>query len=146
MPAISSCGGVRFAAKCRYLTARCPSGCESWLHPRAVTAHVELSRCRGVPWVDNVEDSALVPEPAVTLFTERLPARLVGPVAVSQDRLSFGLTERVPLDVLHGVVVRSAVEGVSARRWVYVVRAAVERHVPQAIERALTAGGFDEIE
>lgn len=73
MPAIPRTEGVRFTTKCRYLTARCPSGCESWLHPRAVEAHLQPGRCRGKPWVDHVDDSALVPEPAAALFIERMP-------------------------------------------------------------------------
>lgn len=33
--------------KCEYLTARCPTGCEVWLHPKAVTPHE--ARCPGHP-------------------------------------------------------------------------------------------------
>jgi hypothetical protein len=147
MPEILSAGGVRFVARCRYLTARCPGGCESWLHPRAVAAHIELRRCRGKPWVDGVEDSALVPESAAELFSERLPAHLIGPVEVSQDRvMSLRSSERVRNEVLYGVVVRSPIEGVRARRWVYVVMAALERHGPQALEKAVTSAGFEEVE
>jgi hypothetical protein len=60
MPTIPNRGGVRFVTRCRYLTARCPTGCETWLHPRAVNAHVLLRRCRGNPWIEDVEDEALV--------------------------------------------------------------------------------------
>jgi hypothetical protein len=145
MPVLPSGGGVQFVTRCRYLTARCPGGCESWLHPRAVGPHA--GRCRGKPWVDDVEDSALVPQPVADLFCERLPARLIGPVEVSQDRaLRLRSHEGVRNDVLQGVVVRSPIEGVRARRWVYIVRAAVEGQGPDAIGRALTSAGFDELE
>lgn len=139
--------GVRLVAKCRYLTARCPGGCEVWLHPRAVEPHVEFGRCRGKPWVDEVEDSALVPKPAAALFIERLPSSLIGPVNVSQDRvLRHRSTQGVRDEVLQGILVRSPVDGVRARRWVCVVMSAVERHGSEAIERAVTSAGFEEIE
>lgn len=32
------------ATRCEYLTARCPYGCEVWLHPKAVAPHAD--RCR----------------------------------------------------------------------------------------------------
>jgi hypothetical protein len=125
--------------------ARCPSGCESWLHPRAVDPH--LRRCSGKPWVDDVEDSALVPQPVADLFSERVPASLIGPVDISLDRvLRLRSHEGVRYDVLQGVVVRSPVEGVRARRWVYIVRAAVERQGPDAISTALTSAGFDKLQ
>src|SRR5438105_2996038 len=113
MPTISSPSGVRLRSRCRYLTARCPSGCESWLHPRAVDPHVGLGRCRGEPWVDNVEDSAVIPEPAATLFVQRLPGGFISPVRVSEDRVRSILpAERVRNDVLYGVVVRSPIASV----------------------------------
>ena len=147
MPTIPNRGGIRFVTRCRYLTARCPTGCEMWLHPRAVDAHVLLGRCRGTPWIEDVEDEALVPEPAASMFIDRVPSHLVRPINVSEDRLiRLRLTERVRDDVLHGIVVRSPVEGVRARRWVYVVTAAVERHGPQVIDRAVTPIGFQEVE
>lgn len=145
MPAPSP--GIRFVSRCRYLTARCPSGCESWLHPKAVTAHVGLGRCRAVPWVDSTEDSALVPGPHARLFRDRLPDALVGPVNVSQDRvLRLRSAEGVRDDVLQGIVVRSPIEGVNARRWMYVVRAAVELRGPEAIEKGLAPSGFGDLE
>lgn len=137
--------GLRFT-RCRYLTARCPTGCESWLHPRAVEGHLQPGRCSGRAWVDSVEDSALVPESAAAIFTERLPPGLVGPVDVSQDRLRLTSTPRLHADVVHGIVVRSPIQGVSARRWVYVVRAATDGRGPHAIEKAVTPGGFAELE
>ena len=139
--------GVRFVTRCRYLTARCPTGCESWLHPRAVEAHIEPGRCRGKPWVDDLQDDALIPEPAASTFSQRMPAHLVGPVNVSQDRLGrFHPAERLRYDVLDGIVVRSPIDGVRARRWLYVVTAAIERHGPQVVDRALTPVGFREVE
>ena len=147
MRAIPNRGGLQLVTRCRYLTARCPFGCETWLHPRAVETHVDLGRCRGTAWVDGVEDEALIGEPAASTFIERMPAHLIGPVNVSEDRLiRFQLTERLRNDVLHGIVVRSPVEGVRARRWAYVVREAIERHGPQIVDRAVTASGFDEVE
>ena len=147
MPTISTSPGNRMRSRCRYLTARCPSGCESWLHPRAVELHVGLGRCRGEPWVDNIEDSAVIPEPAATLFVQRLPAGLIAPVRVSAERVrSISPTERVRNDVLHGVVVRSPIASVRARRWVYVVTAAIDRDGPDAIERGISSTGFVELE
>lgn len=35
-------------SRCEYLTARCPYGCEVWLHPRAVATHRD--RCPGHRW------------------------------------------------------------------------------------------------
>ena len=53
---------------------------------------------------------------------------------------------RLHAEVVHGIVVRSPIQGVSARRWVYVVRAATDSQGPHAIERAITPGGFAELE
>lgn len=139
--------GVRLVFRCRYLTARCPVGCESWLHPRAVAGHVGLGRCRGEPWVDSVEDSALVPKASASLFAWRLPAALVGRVNVSEDRvLRLRSAEGVWDDVLQGIVIRSPVEGVNARRWMYVIRAAVELRGPDVVEEGMTPRGFSELE
>ncbi len=131
MSGIPRSGRGRFITPCRYLTARCPGGCESWLHPRAVETHVNLGRCRGKPWVDDVEDSALVPQPAAVLFGERLPAVHIRPFDITHDtvlRLRSG--ERMRYEVLQGIVVRSPLEGVPSRRWVYTVMAAVKHLGP----------------
>jgi hypothetical protein len=104
-------------------------------------------RCRGKPWVNDVEDSALVPQPVADVFCERLPGRLIESVDVSQDRLlRLRSHEGVRYDVLQGIVVRSSIEGVRARRWVYIIRAAIERQGPDAIGRALTSAGFHDLE
>jgi hypothetical protein len=147
MPTIPSRGGIRFLARCRYLTARCPTGCEVWLHPRAVEPHITLGRCPGRPWVDDVEDSALVPEPIADLLSDRLPGHLLEPVNVSRDRmLRLRSAEGVSHDVLRGLLVHSPIEGVPARRWVYIVTAAVEHHGPAAIVTAMTSTGFNDLE
>lgn len=102
--------------------------------------------CSSEPWVD-LEDSALVPESAATVFGERLPPGLIGPVSVSEDRmLRLRSAERVRDDVLHGVVVRSPIMASAPGDGVYVVRAAIERDEPHAIERGMTLGGFGELE
>lgn len=137
--------GPRFT-RCRYLMARCPTGCESWLHPRAVEGHLQPGRCSGRAWVDTVEDSALVPQPDASLLVERVPPELVGPLEVSEDRMRFSSTPRLCADVVQGIVIRSPIQGVSARRWLYIVRAATDRQGPDAIERAITPGGFAEFE
>jgi hypothetical protein len=50
---------------------RCPTGCESWLPPRAVDGHLRPGRCSGEAWVDTVDDSALVPQPVAALLLDR---------------------------------------------------------------------------
>lgn len=134
-------------SRCRYLTARCPSGCECWLHPRAVAAHLQPGRCQGRPWVAAVPDETLVPAPVADALRNVLDPRLVRPVKVSQDRiLRLRSSEGVRDEVLQGIVVRSPLEGVKARRWAAIAAAALERYGPVAVELACTPAGFIELE
>jgi hypothetical protein len=134
-------------SRCRYLTARCPSGCECWLHPRAVSAHLQPGRCQGRPWTDRVPNETLVPAPVADVVRGILDPPLVRLVMVSQDRiLGLRSSEYVRDEVLQGIVVRSPLEGVKARRWVSIVLAALDRHGPLTVKLACTPAGFVELE
>ncbi len=37
-----------------FLTARCIDGCMTWLDPATVEPQIQLSRCRGQPWLDEI--------------------------------------------------------------------------------------------
>jgi hypothetical protein len=66
---------------------------------------------------------------------------------VSEERiLRIRSSEPVRDEVLQGIVVRSPIAGLRARRWVYVVMAAIERYGPQAIDMALTSAGYEALE
>jgi len=123
--------------RCQYLTARCPSGCECWLHPAAVRPH--LQRCRQHPWVENSDEMAVVTGPAAQLLIDTLPARLlVPPNAIG-----------IPLDHLDaepGIAVSSPIPGVAPRRWLHVALAAADVHGPRTLTAALDPARFAELE
>lgn len=114
------------------LTARCPTGCEVWLHPNAVAAHRD--HCPGVPWTDR-----RLPVSEVLLAGDQAPVALdICPDDVlalptfSDDRTKRyvpGLYLRE--EVRRGIVVRSPLEGVTGRRWWRAVRLAAKREVPR---------------
>lgn len=134
--------------KSHYLTARCPQGCETWLHPRAVWAHTNDSdRCRQHPWVDDIADTALIAAPLAQKVASVLPGHLVGLPGFSCDRvLHPNPGDYLRIDLCQGIVVQSPVEGVMAQRWAIVVAAAERAAGGSVIERAMTAAGFAEIE
>lgn len=133
------------ATHCTYLTARCPHGCEVWLHPKAVVPHGH--RCEGVPWTDHRRPitEVLLAEDAAELARSFLPPEVLHRPEFSDDRLlrpKPGMYLRV--DVVAGVVVRSPLAEVSGRRWWTVVRTAAE--VGRAIDAAFDAQGFERLE
>lgn len=135
-------------SKVHYLTARCPQGCETWLHPRAVWPHNEdPKRCRHHPWVDDLDDNALIAAPLAHDVASILPRDLVGRPRFSGDRLLHPHPDDyLRIDVTAGIVVRSPVEGVRAQRWAVVVAAAERDLGVGAIHKAVTADGFAELE
>ncbi len=58
-----------------YLTARCPTGCEAWLHPYALDQHVD-GRCQGHLWVDDLPDTAVIPASYTDLILATLDEAL----------------------------------------------------------------------
>lgn len=130
-----------------YLTARCPAGCEAWLHPKAVKPHIELDRCRGVPWLDDAPDAVLVAAPDAETLERVLPPALVARPNFSYDRLlARDQPEYLRIDVCRGITVRSPIADVPARRWVHVAVAAARDYGEAGIRRAVTAPGFAELE
>ena len=112
--------------KCEYLTARCPYGCEVWLHPRAVLPHAH--RCRGVPWTESrrpVAEVLLANEDADDA-RRLLPSSVLAKPNISGDRL---LHPRPGMylheSAVQGIVVRSPLVQVTGRRWWTVARTAI---------------------
>lgn len=106
------------ATRCEYLTARCPYGCEVWLHPKAVAPHAD--RCRKIPWTESRRPvtEVLLSEDEAERARSVCPPELVSTPTFSDDRL---LNPR-PGMYLHpgatnGVVVRSPLDGITGRRW-----------------------------
>jgi hypothetical protein len=134
--------------KVHYLTARCPQGCETWLHPRAVWPHTnDPERCRRRPWVDDLVDDALISAPVAQDIASILPDQLVSRPRFSTDRLlNPGPDQYLRIGVTAGVVVRSPIAGVRAQRWAVVVTAAERELGIGAIHKALDPEGFAEIE
>jgi hypothetical protein len=134
--------------KVHYLTARCPQGCEAWLHPLAVEPHLlDADRCRKRPWVDEIADEALVSAPLAEDIVQVLPARLLTRPTFSEDRLrSPNPDNYIRIDLCQGVMVRSPVPGVRAQRWAVVTSAAARERGAPAIQMATTASGFRELE
>ena len=130
--------------KVHYLTARCPQGCEAWLHPLAVEPHLlDPERCRRHPWVDAIPDAALVAAPLAGLFAEVLPPDLLNRPSFSELRLlNPGREEYIHIDLCQGVMVRSPLPAVPAQRWAVVASTAAREHGVAGIERATTPHGF----
>lgn len=131
--------------RCQYLTARCPFGCEVWLHPLAVPPHER--RCPGHRWTERrpqVAQVLLVDEDA-----ERArilcPPEVVHQPTFSEDRmLSPPPAMRLRDEVVRGVLVESPLEGITGRRWWTAVRAATEQG--WALDAALDADMFEALE
>lgn len=134
--------------KVHYFTARCPQGCEAWLHPLAVEPHLlDPKRCRRRPWVAEAPDMALVGAPLAQDFADVLPPDLVGRPSFSEDRVvNPGPDDYLPIHLHQGVMVRSPVPGVRAQRWAVVTSAAARERGASAIEMAMTPAGFAELE
>lgn len=134
--------------KVQYLTARCPQGCEAWLHPLAVEPHLlDPNRCRKRPWVDEIPDLALVAAPFAQDMAEVLSPDLLSRPSFSEERiLSPDPDNYIRIDLCQGVMVRSPVPGVRAQRWAVVTSAAARECGPSAIQWATTLDGFAELE
>lgn len=133
--------------KAKYLTVRCPTGCEAWLHPAALCEHLRPGHCRGHPWVDDLPDNALVPQPAADKLAAVLPARLVGHPQISQRRIRKPAKgESLDHRVIGSLTIASPIEGIKARRWVAVALAATQRLGETAVLRLLTIEGFNDLE
>ncbi len=114
--------------RCEYLTARCPFGCEVWLHPRAVTPHAD--RCPGHPWTDKrvPVTQVILADADAARARDICPPEVLHEPRFSDDRLM----KPRPKMYLHaalvgGIVVESPLKGVTGRRWWTVVRAASEQ-------------------
>lgn len=93
--------------KVHYLTARCPQGCEAWLHPLAVEPHLlDPKRCRRRPWVDEIPDLALVGAPLAQDMADMLPPDLLRRPSFSDERiLSPNPDNYIPIHLGQGVMV-----------------------------------------
>jgi hypothetical protein len=122
-----------------YLTARCPQGCECWLHPGAVDAHVEFGRCRGRPWVDDADETVIVTGDIVYLLVAALPA----------DVFVYPGADDVPIYNLLGepaVRLASPLHGVAPRPWLHTALAAVDRDGRGALDDAMDSVRFAHLE
>lgn len=131
-------GVRRIMTRWHYLTARCPLGCESWLHPAAVRAHLEPGRCRRHPWVDDVTESVIVQGGSVRRPMDWVPARFVaGP-----------RPDWPPLGMLNGeeaIAISSPIQGVAPREWLQVVEAALAVQGTEVVARALDPVCFSDL-
>lgn len=112
-------------SRCEYLTARCPYGCEVWLHPRAVAPHHD--RCPGHRWTDRrlPVTQVVLSDDQADLAREICPPEQLRPPEFSGDRLlSPRPGMRLHDGLVAGVVVESPVPAVTGRRWWTVVRTA----------------------
>ena len=133
----------------KYLTARCPTGCEAWLHPQALAGHLRPGRCRGHAWVEDLDDAVLVAAPVAATLTRVLPAEYVDRPTFSEDRI----LRRGPMpgdylrdEVYQGIAVRSPVDGVRASRWLLVATAAARASGDDGVREALDGDGFADLE
>lgn len=125
--------------RCHNLTARCPRGCECWLHPAAVRSHIRPDHCRGKPWVADVPETVIVTGDEAKLLTEALPAKLIG----------WPIRDGRPTTYLNGdpsITIASPLPGVAPRRWLQVALAAAARSGPSALLAAVDPKTFDRLE
>ncbi len=131
-----------------YLTIRCLWGCEAWLSYRAsVLAH--HGRCRGRPWVDDIDDVAVIPDPYTKVITDAVDGDLVGGISLPGESrtASGGGNARYPAPTPKGTrTIQSPLEGIRARRWLTVAIAAFDAHGHAGLERALDADRFHALE
>lgn len=128
--------------RAHYLTIRCPTGCEAWLQPSALDRH--LGRCRQHPWVDDLIDSVVIPAPLAPLLLSVLPEDVVD--EAEHPEVGWSRRNDVGFDFRFGRRIRSPLEGVPARRWLYVATAVLEEQGLRAVQRSLTIDGFGELE
>jgi hypothetical protein len=115
-------------SRCEYLTARCPYGCEVWLHPRAVAPHHD--RCPGHRWTDQrlpVTQTVLSDEQADLARVICPPEQLHRPDFSGDRLLNPRPGMRLHDGLVAGVVVESPVPAVTGRRWWTVVRTGHEQ-------------------
>lgn len=113
------------ATRCEYLTARCPYGCEVWLHPRAVGPHAD--RCPGHPWTDVrlPVTQVILPDTDVEQVRQICPPDTLHRPTFSSDRLLRARPGMyLPNALLSGIVIESPLDGVTGRRWWTVARSA----------------------
>lgn len=117
--------------KCEYLTARCTTGCEVWLHPKAVGPHAP--RCPGRPWTDKRRPATefLLADDAAEQARQLCPPECLRAPEFSSDRLLYPRPGMyLCVGVTAGVVVRSPLDMVTGRRWWAVLRTAAEQGTP----------------
>ena len=132
-------------SRCGYLTARCPYGCEVWLHPRAVGPHGD--RCPVHRWTDNrmpVTQVALSDQQADLARLICPPTQLLRPSFSGDRLLNPRPGMRLHDSLVAGVVVQSPFPDITGRRWWTVLRAAHEQG--WATDPALDPDGFHHLE
>lgn len=132
-------------SRCGYLTARCPYGCEVWLHPRAVGPHGD--RCPGHRWTDNrmpVTQVALSDQQADLARLICPPTQLLRPSFSGDRLLNPRPGMRLHDSLVAGVVVQSPFPDITGRRWWTVLRAAHEQG--WATDPALDPDDFHHLE
>lgn len=132
--------------KVHYYTARCILGCEAWLHPKAVKPHTEEpERCKRMPWIDLLQDEALIAAPLAEVISILMPDGIITDPQFSEDRY-LGRNGELHPDLAHGIVIRSPLDGVAAQRWAAVVTIAEGEIGIGVVERAFDPEGFNQIE
>jgi hypothetical protein len=107
-----------------------------------------FDRCRRTPWVDDIEEVAVVPD-GYAEIVDAVDPTLVG--VVSQPGSSrvypFGGNARRPVPTPAGAItIASPVAGVRPRRWVTVAMHAVDKLGDDALDRAFELDSFHELE
>jgi hypothetical protein len=118
-----------------YRTARCPTGCETWLQPADVPGHLELGVCPGRPWVEELRGTVLAFGATATLLAKALPAPLLRADPYNGAIVSY----------LYGkptVTLASPIPDIAPLRWLQVALAVVARCSPDALVDTLDPESF----
>jgi hypothetical protein len=134
----------------RYMTARCPQGCDWWSIPPAVDRHVRSGNCKRQPWVLARGGELLISRDNHTRLRvlALLPPELVRPAQAGyRGYFPLARDRYLPGGVLGGTVLTSPFPAIPARRWLEVADAARRRFGPAAItgtlDRAIYRTGTD---
>jgi hypothetical protein len=109
--------------------------------------HVREKRCRGKAWFRGVEQTMLLDASNARLLEECGGGDLLDFEHMEAYRSTDARRPHLPLVVQYGAVLRSPIEGITARVWWYVVKTTllVDDDPKRVVERALTPDGFAEL-
>jgi hypothetical protein len=133
----------------RYMTARCPLGCDWWSIPPAVDRHVRSGNCKTRPWAHDRGGELLIAgdDHARACVLALVPPHLKRPATLG-DRATRPLAcDRIVRDAVGaGTVLTAPFPDIPVRRWLEVTDTALRRFGPTAMAEVVDQGRFAQLE